>query len=68
MELTKREYFVAKAMQSLLSNPDYMTLYEGKKYLIEKEIIAQQAIIYADEVLRVIDKEPFLNNYNETRE
>lgn len=67
MKLTKREYFAAKAMQSLLSNPEYMKLYEGEKYLMKKEIIAQQAITYADEILSIINKESFLNNDNETR-
>lgn len=55
-KLTKREYFIAKAMQALLSNTEWMKLYEEEKYLMRKEIVAQTAITYADEVLKQISE------------
>ena len=33
--LSKREYFVAKAMQGLLSNPEWMKVYGKEKYLMK---------------------------------
>lgn len=56
IKLTKKEFFACKAMQALLSNPEYMKLYEGEKYLMKKEIVAQTAITYADEVLNQLSE------------
>lgn len=44
MGLTKREYFTAKAMQGLLSNPEWMKEYKGEKYLMQSDILAEVAI------------------------
>ena len=49
--LSKREYFVAKAMQGLLSNPEWMTEYKGEKYLMQSEIVAEVAIKTVDTIL-----------------
>nr|WP_315245122.1 hypothetical protein [uncultured Flavobacterium sp.] len=57
MGLTKREYFTAKAMQAILSNPEWMKEYKGDKYLIQKRIVAEVAIAYADEVLDKLSPE-----------
>jgi len=57
MGLTKREYFTAKAMQAILSNPEWMKEYKGDKYLMQKRIVAEVAIGYADEVLEKLSSE-----------
>ena len=57
MGLTKREYFTAKAMQAILSNPEWMEEYKGDKYLMQKRIVAKVAIGYADEVLEKLSSE-----------
>lgn len=57
MGLTKREYFAAKAMQGLLSNPEWMKEYKGEKYLIERDIVADIAIKTADELLSKLSNE-----------
>ena len=49
--LTKREYFTAKAMQALLSNPEWMKEYKGEKYLMQSDIVADVAIRTADTIL-----------------
>jgi len=49
--LTKREYFIANAMQGLLSNPEWMKEYKGEKYLMQSEIVAEVAIKTADTIL-----------------
>lgn len=49
--LTKREYLVGLAMQGLLSNPEWMKEYKGKKYLMQSDIIAEVAIKTADTIL-----------------
>lgn len=49
--LSKREYFVAKAMQGLLSNPEWMKEYKGEKYLMQTDIVAEVAIKTADTIL-----------------
>lgn len=49
--LTKREYFAAKAMQGLLSNPEWMKEYKGEKYLMQSDIVAEVAIKTADSIL-----------------
>ncbi len=51
MGLTKREYFTAKAMQGLLSNPEWMKEYKGEKYLMQSDIVADVAIRTADTIL-----------------
>ena len=49
--LSKREYFVAKAMEGLLSNPEWMKEYKGEKYLMQSEIVAEVAIKTVDTIL-----------------
>lgn len=56
-KITKREYFIAKAMQALLSNPEWMKHYENEKYLMKKSIVAETSISYADEVLSKLESE-----------
>ena len=56
-ELTKREYFAAKAMQGLLSNSEWMEVYDGSKYLMQSDILADIAIKTADTVLRKLEKD-----------
>lgn len=51
MGLTKREYFTAKAMQGLLSNPEWMKEYKGEKYLMQRDIVSDVAIRTADTIL-----------------
>jgi len=48
MGLTKLEYFASKAMQGLLSNPEWMKEYKGEKYLMQSDILADIAIKTAD--------------------
>lgn len=55
--LSKREYFVAKAMHAILSNPEWMKEYKGDKYLMQKKVVASVAIGYADEVLKELSSE-----------
>lgn len=55
--LSKREFFTAKAMQAILSNPEWMKEYKGDKYLMQKRIVAEVAIGYADEVLAKLSSE-----------
>ena len=52
MGLSKREYFTAKAMQGLLSNPEWMKVYQKEKYLMQSQIVAEVAINMADECLK----------------
>lgn len=47
----KREYFTAKAMQGLLSNPEWMKKFKGEKYLMQSDIVAEVAIKTADTIL-----------------
>ena len=47
--LTKREYFVAKAMQALLANPH--TFFE-----LTEKIIAERALIAADTVIEALNE------------
>ena len=54
--LTKREYFAAKAMQGLLSNPEWMREYKGKKYLIETDIVAEVSVKIADKLIKGLNK------------
>lgn len=55
--LTKREYFTAKAMHAILSNPEWMKEYKGDKYLMQKIVVAALAIGYADKVLKKLSPE-----------
>jgi hypothetical protein len=55
--LTKREYFAAKAMQGLLSNPQWMREYKSEKYLMEADIVAEVAVKIADELIKGLNKE-----------
>ncbi len=54
--LTKREYFAAMAMQGLLGNPEWMELYEGKKYLLPDYIMTKIAVERADALLAELEK------------
>ena len=51
MGLIKLEYFASKAMQGLLSNPEWMKEYKGEKYLMQRDILADIAIKTADNLL-----------------
>jgi|GEM_PF-881408 len=57
MGLTKREYFASKAMQGLLSNPEWMKEYKGEKYLMQSDIVADIAIKTADNILAKLSNE-----------
>lgn len=57
MGLTKREYFASKAMQGLLSNPEWMKEYKGEKYLTQSDIVADIAIKTADNLLSKLSNE-----------
>lgn len=57
MGLTKREYFASKAMQGLLSNPEWMKEYKGEKYLMQSNIIAGVALKIADNILSKLSNE-----------
>ena len=54
--LTKREYFAGLAMQGLLSNPDWMKIYQNEKYLMESRIIVLVSINTADALLKELAK------------
>jgi hypothetical protein len=54
--LTKREYFTAKAMQGLLSNPEWMREYKGQKYLIETDIVAEVSVKIADKLIKGLNE------------
>jgi hypothetical protein len=54
--LTKREYFAAKAMQGLLSNPEWMREYKGQKYLIETDIVAEVSVKIADKLIKGLNE------------
>ena len=56
IRLTKREYFAAKAMQGLLSNPEWMKEYKGEKYLMQRDIIAEVAIKITDELIKALNR------------
>ena len=56
IRLTKREYFAAKAMQGLLSNPEWMREYKGQKYLIETDIVAEVSVKIADKLIKGLNK------------
>lgn len=64
MGLTKREYFAAKAMQGLLSNPEWMKEYKGEKYLMRRDTIADTAIKTADSLLLKLSNKDGLENQN----
>lgn len=54
--MTLRDYFAAKAMQGILSNPNWMKEYNGEKYLMKSEIIAQVSHSIADAMLEQRNK------------
>lgn len=54
--LTKREHFAAMAMQGLLSNPEWMQIYEGQKYIFASEIVAQTSLNMADALIEQLNK------------
>jgi len=54
--LTKREYFAAKAMQGLLSNPEWMREYKGEKYLMETDILAEVSVKIADKLIKALNR------------
>jgi hypothetical protein len=54
--LTKREYFAAKAMQGLLSNPEWMKEYKGEKYLMQDSIVSEIACKQADALIEALNK------------
>ena len=56
IRLTKREYFAAKSMQGLLSNPEWMKEYKGEKYLMQTDIVAEVAIKTADELIKALNR------------
>ena len=57
MGISKRDYFTAKAMQALLSNPEWMKVYEKEKYLMQSEIVAKVSVEMADAVLKKLSSE-----------
>ena len=57
MGLTKLEYFTAKAMQGLLSNPEWMKIYQKEKYLMQSEIVAEVSLNMDYQVLKKISSE-----------
>ena len=56
IRLTNREYFAAKAMQGLLSNPEWMREYKGEKYLMETDILAEVSVKIADKLIKELNK------------
>jgi len=56
IRLTNREYFAAKAMQGLLSNPEWMREYKGEKYLMETDILAEVSVKIADKLIKALNK------------
>jgi hypothetical protein len=60
--LSKREYFAAKAMQGLLSNPDWMKEHDQKKYLRQDEIVTEVAIRMGDAMIQALKKPVVTNN------
>jgi hypothetical protein len=55
--LTKREYFAAKAMQGLLSNPEWMKKHNGEKYLMPTDIVVEVSVKIADKLIKGLNKE-----------
>jgi hypothetical protein len=51
-KLTMRDKFAAKAMQGLLSNPDWMSGYKGDKYIRSCERVIELSHKMADEMLK----------------
>lgn len=54
--LSKREYFSAMAMQGLLSNPMWMTVYKDERYLMEDKIAAEVSTSYADALIKALNE------------
>jgi hypothetical protein len=55
--LSKREYFIGQVMQGLLSNSGWMRKNDGKKYLMESDIVVEISIKMADALLNELDKQ-----------
>lgn len=51
-KMTMRDEFAMIAMQGLISNSEWMTIYGSDKYLMSSEITAQVAYGYADAMLK----------------
>ena len=49
--LTKREYFAAAAMQGILANPDFRTMFIGANNLNVSELAAEFSVSCADALL-----------------
>lgn len=47
-----RIHFAGLAMQGLLSNPEWMKVYEKEKYLMKKDIVAEVSLEMADELIK----------------
>ena len=47
-----RNDFAGLAMQGLLSNPEWMKIYDGEKYLMEDDVVAKMAFDYADAMVK----------------
>lgn len=54
--LTKREYFAAKAMQALISNPEIRRPAEGETLKQEIERFSNVALEYADGMMSALEK------------
>lgn len=59
--LSKREYFAAKAMQAILSNPSHSEEYKVNDWGIDGKRIAQNALHCADELLFALEQ-PVVSN------
>jgi len=54
--MTLRDYFAAKAMQAILSNPNWMKDYNGEKYLMQNSIVSDVSYSCADAMLTEREK------------
>jgi hypothetical protein len=55
--LTKREYFAAMALQGILSNKSLAMYNGGQIVAVGEELIEEAAVIYADALIRELNKE-----------
>lgn len=55
--ITLREHYIGLAMQAILSNTEWMKEYKGERYLMQKRVVAEVAISYADEILEKLSIE-----------
>jgi hypothetical protein len=44
-------------MQGLLSNPEWMREYEGKKYLMQTDVVSEVAVNIADDLIEALNKD-----------